>query len=99
MQIIWSVSADYASKMNLVAGMREALGSKVKITTHLGSNLTDDKALQERATMFGRTIPRDERDPELIIAEALKTAESADVIVAALGESSEMSGESSSRTD
>ncbi|MDM1048003.1 beta-glucosidase BglX [Sphingobacterium hotanense] len=95
----WSVSADHANTQSLVEGMREALGSKIKITTHLGSNLTDDKALQERATMFGRTIPRDERDPELIIAEALKTAESADVIVAALGESSEMSGESSSRTD
>lgn len=95
----WSVSADHANTQSLVEGMREALGSKVKITTHLGSNLTDDKALQERATMFGRTIPRDERDPELIITEALKTAESADVIVAALGESSEMSGESSSRTD
>lgn len=95
----WSVSADHANTQSLVEGMREALGSKVKITKHLGSNLTDDKALQERATMFGRTIPRDERDPELIIAEALKTAESADVIVAALGESSEMSGESSSRTD
>ncbi|MCT1525354.1 beta-glucosidase BglX [Sphingobacterium hotanense] len=95
----WSVSADHANTQSLVEGMREALGSKVKITTHLGSNLTDDKALQERATMFGRTIPRDERDSEIIIAEALKTAENADVIVAALGESSEMSGESSSRTD
>lgn len=95
----WSVSADHANTQSLVEGMREALGSKVKITTHLGSNLTDDKALQERATMFGRTIPRDERDPALIIADALKFAESADVIVAALGESSEMSGESSSRTD
>ncbi len=95
----WSVSADHANTQSLVEGMREALGSKVKITTHLGSNLTDDKALQERATMFGRTIPRDERDPALIIADALKIAESADVIVAALGESSEMSGESSSRTD
>ncbi len=95
----WSVSADHANTQSLVEGMREALGNKVKITTHLGSNLIDDKALQERATMFGRTIPRDERDPALIIADALKVAESADVIVAALGESSEMSGESSSRTD
>lgn len=49
--------------------------------------------------MFGRTIPRDERAPEVIIDEALQTSQQADVIVAALGESSEMSGESSSRTD
>lgn len=34
-----------------------------------------------------------------MLAEALTVAESADVIVAALGEASEMSGESSSRTD
>src|SRR5690606_1666155 len=66
---------------------------------HQGSNLLEDAVYQERATMFGRTIPRDERPEAEIIAEALKVAEEADVIVAALGESSEMSGEASSRTD
>ncbi|MCT1531410.1 beta-glucosidase BglX [Sphingobacterium daejeonense] len=95
----WSVSADLANTMSLVDGMKSALGNKVKIVTHLGSNLTDDAALQERSTMFGRTIPRDNRDPQQIIDEAINTAKDADVIIAALGESSEMSGESSSRTD
>jgi beta-glucosidase len=95
----WSVSADLANTMSLVDGMKSALGNKVKIVTHLGSNLTDDAALQERSTMFGRTIPRDDRDPQQIIDEAINTAKDADVIIASLGESSEMSGESSSRTD
>src|SRR5690606_23866671 len=59
----------------------------------------EDADYQERATMFGRTIPRDNRPEEAILAEAVTAAQQADVIVAALGESSEMSGESSSRTD
>lgn len=95
----WSVSADLENTPSLLEGMQAALGKDVNIVHHLGSNLMSDAAYQERATMFGRTIPRDERPADEIIAEALQVAESADVIVAALGESSEMSGESSSRTD
>nr|WP_240452757.1 MULTISPECIES: beta-glucosidase BglX [unclassified Sphingobacterium] len=95
----WSVSADHALTASLVEGMKEALGNQVEILTHLGSNLLTDSLYQERATMFGRTIPRDKRPEQDIIKEALTIARQADVIVAALGESSEMSGESSSRTD
>lgn len=95
----WSVSADHANTPSLVEGMREALGNNVEIITHIGSNLLEDAAYQERATMFGRTIPRDERGEKTIIAEAIEAAKDADVIVAALGEASEMSGESSSRVD
>ncbi|WP_243403340.1 beta-glucosidase BglX [Sphingobacterium haloxyli] len=95
----WSVSADLENTPSLLEGMQTALGDKVKIVQHLGANLLSDAAYQERATMFGRAIPRDERPEAEIIAEALQVTESADVIVAALGESSEMSGESSSRTD
>jgi len=95
----WSVSADLENTPSLLEGMRAVLGGQVDIVHHLGANLMSDPHYQERATMFGRTIPRDERPEEQIIAEALEVAKSADVIVAALGESSEMSGESSSRTD
>ena len=95
----WSVSADLQKTLSLVDGMKAALGNKVKIVSHLGANLTSDAKLQERSTMFGRTIPRDERPAETVIQEALEMSKGADVIVAALGESSEMSGESSSRTD
>ncbi len=95
----WSVSADLQKTLSLVDGMKAALGNKVKIVSHLGANLTSDAKLQERSTMFGRTILRDERPAETVIQEALEVSKGADVIVAALGESSEMSGESSSRTD
>lgn len=95
----WSVSTDHASTSSLVEGMKDALGNQVEILTHIGSNLMTDSLYQERATMFGRTIPRDNRGEAEIIKEALTIAEQADVIIAALGEASEMSGESSSRTD
>ncbi|MGV3763479.1 beta-glucosidase BglX [Parapedobacter sp.] len=95
----WSVSADLAHSPSLLAGMREVLGDQVNIIHHHGSNLLEDASYQERATMFGRTIPRDERPEADILTEAMAVAQEADVIIAALGESSEMSGESSSRTD
>ncbi|YCH42435.1 beta-glucosidase BglX [Olivibacter sp. SA151] len=95
----WSVNADLKNTQSLLEGMQEVLGSNVKILHSLGANLLEDAAYQERATMFGREIPRDNRSEEALIQEAVKTAQQADVVVAALGESSEMSGESSSRTD
>lgn len=95
----WSVNADLKNTQSLLAGMKEVVGSKVKIMHSLGANLVDDTAYQERATMFGREIPRDNRSEEELIKEAVATAQQSDVVIAALGESSEMTGESSSRTE
>jgi len=95
----WSVSAELDKTASLVEGMKAVLGNKVNILTHLGSNLLEDPNYQKHATMFGRTIARDSRKEEEIIAEAVQVAQQSDVVVAALGESSEMSGESSSRSE
>ncbi|MBB2145599.1 beta-glucosidase BglX [Pedobacter sp. LMG 31464] len=95
----WSVNADLAKAPTLLQGLTEVAGKDVKILHALGSNLIADANQQTWATAHGRDIPRDNRPEEEIIAEAVKTASKADVVVAALGEASEMSGESSSRTD
>ena len=95
----WSVNAELNNTPSLLEGLKAVVGDKVKILHSLGSNLIGDASYQERATMFGREIPRDNRSEEVIIQEALENAKKADVVVAALGESSEMSGESSSRTE
>ncbi|WEK18732.1 MAG: beta-glucosidase BglX [Candidatus Pedobacter colombiensis] len=94
----WSVNSDLANTQSLLQGMQAAAGTEVKILYSLGSNLVSDAQYQDRATMFGRNIPRDNRPEAEIIAEAVKLAQQADVVVTALGESSEMSGEASSRT-
>lgn len=95
----WSVNADMAKVPTLLEGLTEVAGGKVKILHAMGANLIADAKQQQWATAHGRDIPRDNRPEEEIIADAVKTANQADVVVAALGEASEMSGESSSRTD
>lgn len=74
-------------------------GADINLLYAKGSNLMSDAAYEERATMFGRSLNRDNRTDAELLKEAIDTANKADVIIAALGESSEMSGESSSRTD
>ncbi|RZM21525.1 MAG: beta-glucosidase BglX, partial [Pedobacter sp.] len=95
----WSVNSDLTNTLSLLDGMKATLGSQVKVLHSLGANLMADTVYQKRATMFGRDIPRDNRSEEDIIKEAVDIAKKSDVVVAALGESSEMSGESSSRTN
>lgn len=95
----WSVAANLQNATSLLAGLKEVVGSQARILYAKGSNVEADKELQDRGTMFGRTIVRDERPAADIIAEAVAIANQADVVVAALGEASEMSGESSSRTN
>ena len=95
----WSVAARLNDYPSLYEGLKEMMAGKVNITYAKGSNLIGDAAYEERATMFGRSLNRDNRTDKELLEEALKAAADADIIVAALGESSEMSGESSSRTD
>lgn len=94
----WSVAAVLDNATSLVEGLKSVAG-KANILTAKGCNLMSDAQYEERATMFGRSLHRDDRTDKELLEEALAVAEKADVIVAALGESSEMSGESSSRTE
>ncbi len=94
----WSVAADFSKATSLLTGLKELVGDKVKILHARGSNLDADSLFEERAGMFGKSLRRDSRSAEVILQEALDIALQADVIVAAVGESAEMSGESSSRS-
>lgn len=94
----WSVAATADRYRSLYESMKAAAGNKATVVYAKGSNLTYDAELEARATMFGREM-RDSRSPETLLDEALRTAADADVIVAAIGEASEMSGECSSRSD
>jgi beta-glucosidase len=95
----WSVAAVNENATSVLAGLQQVAGDKVKILYAKGSNLDADSILEERATMFGKTLYRDRRPDSVILKEALDVAAQSDVIVAAVGESAEMSGESSSRSN
>jgi beta-glucosidase len=95
----WSVATKMENAISLLAGIKEVAGNSTKVLYAKGSNLDYDETFETNATMFGKTLHRDGRSKEELLAEALKVANQSDVIVAALGESAEMSGESSSRTN
>jgi beta-glucosidase len=95
----WSVASKMENSVSLLAGIKEVAGNSTKVLYAKGSNLDYDPVFEEKATMFGKTLHRDGRTKEELLAEALKIANQSDIIVAALGESAEMSGESSSRTN
>jgi beta-glucosidase len=95
----WSVAARFDQSVSLVDGLKSVAGNNAKIVYAKGSNLDYDSLFEQRATMFGKGMGRDNRSPNEMLQEALNVSKEADVIVAALGESAEMSGESSSRSD
>ncbi len=95
----WSVATDLKTAITVREGLQNLLGNNATVLYAKGSNILADSAYEERATMFGRSVNRDRRTDEEMLNEALAVAAQSDVIVAALGEASEMSGESSCRTD
>lgn len=95
----WSVAVDLTKPATVVEGIQSAAGNQVKVLYAKGSNLTEDATLERNASMFGRELGRDNRTRQQLLREALDVARQADVIVAALGETSEFSGEASSRTN
>ncbi|MBD3749982.1 MAG: beta-glucosidase BglX [Sphingobacteriales bacterium] len=95
----WAVSTDNFKNISVKQGLENAVGNAAKILYAKGSNLVADSVYQSRATMFGKAIPYDSRPEKEQIEEALAIAKKSDVIVAAMGESAEMSGESSSRSN
>ena len=95
----WSLATKQENSISLLEGIKEAIGTKGKVLYAKGSNLDYDASLEERATMFGKTLHRDSRTKEELLNQALTIANQSDVIIAALGEAAEMSGECSSRTN
>jgi len=95
----WSVAANLTKATSLLQAFQETIGDKVAIHYAKGSNLDADAKFEERAGMFGKSLKRDGRSDEQMLNEALDAAAKSDVIVVAAGESAEMSGEASSRSN
>ena len=92
----WSTGDTPELYSTLKEAMERAFGDKAQVLFAQGCNIYADEEIQNGAT-FGRPIDR--VDDAQAKAEALRVAAEADVIVCAMGEMAEMSGESSSRAD
>ncbi len=95
----WSVAANFDNSISVLAGIKEVAGAEANVLYAKGSFLDDDSLYEQRAGMFGKDFPRSGKTKQQLLDEALAVAAQADVIIAAVGESAEMSGESSSRTN
>ncbi|WBX97778.1 beta-glucosidase BglX [Chryseobacterium gambrini] len=95
----WSVAAKHEKAVNLMQGLQENFGKEVKFLSAKGANIDYDAKLEDIYAAHGKKTDRDNRSKEALLKEAVDVANKSDVIVLAIGESAEMSGESSSRTE
>ena len=93
---MWSMTCTPSGHGTLLEGIRSAVGDKAEILYAKGSNVYYDAEMEKGAVGIR---PLDRGNDQQLLAEALRTAARADVIVAAVGECAEMSGESPSRTN
>lgn len=91
----WAVSEVKSNSVTLLEGLKQVVGTE-NIITARGANIFSDPTMDANAAMFGKTTGRDSRSDEEMLYEAVRVSKNADVIVAALGEAAEMTGESSS---
>jgi len=95
----WAVAADFTKPLSLLSAMKNKVANNVSVLYAKGANISEDSAFEARVSVFGKPFDRDNRSADILIKEALDAAAKADVIVAAMGETAEMTGESSSRSD
>jgi beta-glucosidase len=96
---MWSMAVDHEKSITVLQGFKDAVGSGAEIVYAKGSNIVDDPDLDKWTGVWKRPSIDTTRTPDQLIMEAVSVASACDVVVAVMGEASEMSGESASRSD
>jgi beta-glucosidase len=91
----WSGAGDYKKAVSLWSALEQKGGSYLYAK---GCNLLEDSVLLKRLNAHDGQITRESASPNLLMSEAVQTAQQADVVVAVLGEAFGMSGEAASRS-
>lgn len=94
----WAPTGDPSLSIPILEGLKNVAPS-AEISYAKGANITNDPAFAEKINVFGMRADIDSRSPEVMIEEAVANAKNADVVVAVIGEATEMTGEAASRTD
>lgn len=95
----WAVSGEAQTSVPVLDGIKNIAGNAVKVLYAKGANITDDTSLAKKVNVFGERASVDAASPEQLLRQATETANKADVVVAVIGEASEMTGEAASRSD
>lgn len=91
----WSPAGDAKNSVSVLSGFKNVLGNSANITYAKGCNLLTDREFLKRISGQDAVDPRSDDE---MMNEAYNVASRADVVVAVLGEPSELSGEASSRS-
>ena len=94
----WAPTGDIKLGVTVLEGF-ENVAPAATIAYAKGANILNDPKLATNINVFGPRVDIDKRTPEEMLKEALDAAKSSDVIVAVVGEATEMSGEAASRSD
>jgi len=94
----WAPTGDVKNTIPVLEGFRKSMPN-VAVSYAKGANITDDAELAKKVNVFGPRVQIAEQDPSELLKEAVELAGKSDVVVAVLGEATEMSGEAASRTD
>lgn len=94
----WAVAGDPQNSIPVLEGLENVAGSGVKILYAKGANISDDTVFTKKINVFGERIDLGPQSPEIMLNEAVRLARQSDVVVAVVGEASEMTGESASRS-
>lgn len=93
----WAPTGDPQLSVSILQGFKN-VAPNATITHAKGANITDDPSLAKKINVFGERVIIDKRSADEMLKEAVEVAEKSDIIVAVVGEATEFSGESSSRT-
>lgn len=94
----WAPTGDFNLAVTILEGFNN-VASGATIQYAKGANISDVADFAKNVNSLGERIMIDERSPETMLQEAVDLAKTSDAVVAVVGEATEMSGESSSRTD
>ena len=93
----WAPTGDPDLAVTILEGFKNVAPNST-ITYAKGANISDDSEFAKKINVFGSRIVIDQRSPEILLQEAIDAANASDVVVAIVGEATEMSGEAASKT-
>jgi beta-glucosidase len=94
----WSGAGDFKQTVTLLEGIKSSAGQQVQVLHARGANLLPAGAFLDTLNKNGGGIVNDPRSTDEMLREAVSTAQKADAVVLALGETQGMSGEAAART-
>ncbi|RAV57386.1 beta-glucosidase BglX [Mucilaginibacter rubeus] len=95
----WVIAGEWQKSISVMEGIKNVVGNNVAINYAKGANITEDSLFIKRLNFGPGMVSLDAKPADELLKEAVDAAKKSDVIVAVVGESQSMSGESSSRSD